>query len=373
MRERQKADREEGRLFTEGRTQKETDSRETVLLKVENLRVSYHTYAGEVQSVRGVSFQVNRGETIAIVGESGCGKSVTAKSVMGLIKTPPAEFKEGSRILFEGEDILQFDRKRFSSYRGKDAAIIFQDALAALNPTMTVGKQIMENIRHHSTLSRKEAREKAVKLLGMVGIPQPEHRVRQYPHEFSGGMRQRVMIAIAFANSPKLLIADEPTTSLDVTIQAQIIDLIRNLREENGSAVILITHDLGVVADIAQTLLVMYGGKIVERGSAKDVFHHPGHPYTNALLDAVPRLDQDSGKELYSIEGTPPDLINPPAGCPFSSRCRYCMEICTKEEPPVQDFGEGHEAQCWLYCLETPPEDAPFVRDTLIQSKGAGK
>ncbi len=331
------------------------------LLEVKNLAVSYHGYAGEVQSVRRVTFDVNKGETLAVVGESGCGKSVTAKSIMHLIKVPPAEIKEGSEILFNGEDVLKFDKKRLSQYRGGEAAIIFQDALAALNPTMTVGNQIIENIRHHSKVSKKEAMAQAVELLRMVGIPQPESRVKQYPHEFSGGMRQRVMIAIAFACNPQLLIADEPTTALDVTIQAQIVDLIKDLQREKGTAVILITHDLGVVANIAHRIVVMYSGKIVERGSNLDIFHHPKHPYTNALLEAVPRLDLVNKQVLTSIEGTPPDLLNPPKGCPFCTRCKYCMEICCTEEPPTEDFGDGHEASCWLYSLEKPAEDAPFT------------
>ncbi len=331
------------------------------LLEVKDLAVSYHGYAGEVQSVRRVSFDVNRGETLAVVGESGCGKSVTAKTIMHLIKTPPAEIKEGSQVLFNGEDVLRFDKKRLSQYRGGEAAIIFQDALAALNPTMTVGNQIVENIRHHSSTGKKEAMAKAVELLRMVGIPQPEQRVKQYPHEFSGGMRQRVMIAIAFACNPQLLIADEPTTALDVTIQSQIVDLIKELQREKGTSVILITHDLGVVANIAHRIVVMYSGKIVERGSNMSIFHSPRHPYTNALLEAVPRLDLVNKQVLSSIEGTPPDLLNPPAGCPFCTRCKYCMEICCTEEPPAAAFEEGHEASCWLYALAGRCEDAPFT------------
>ncbi|MDE7009986.1 MAG: ABC transporter ATP-binding protein [Oscillospiraceae bacterium] len=331
------------------------------LLEVKDLAVSYHGYAGEVQSVRRVSFDVNRGETVAVVGESGCGKSVTAKTIMHLIKTPPAEIKEGSQVLFNGEDVLRFDKKRLSQYRGGEAAIIFQDALAALNPTMTVGNQIVENIRHHSSTGKKEAMAQAVELLRMVGIPQPEQRVKQYPHEFSGGMRQRVMIAIAFACNPQLLIADEPTTALDVTIQSQIVDLIKELQKEKGTSVILITHDLGVVANIAHRIVVMYSGKIVERGSNMSIFHSPRHPYTNALLEAVPRLDLVNKQVLSSIEGTPPDLLNPPAGCPFCTRCKYCMEICCTEEPPAVAFEEGHEASCWLYALAERCEDAPFT------------
>lgn len=333
------------------------------LLQVKNLAVSYHGYAGEVQSVRGVTFDVNRGETLAVVGESGCGKSVTAKTIMRLLQIPPAEIKEGSQILFDGEDVLRFDEKRLSAYRGGEAAIIFQDALAALNPTMTVGNQICENLLHHSKMSKKEAMKKAVELLRMVGIPQPERRVKQYPHEFSGGMRQRVMIAIAFACSPKLLIADEPTTALDVTIQAQIMDLIKQWQSDQDASVILITHDLGVVANIANRIVVMYAGKIVERGDNRSIFYSPKHPYTNALLEAVPRLDLKNKQVLASIEGTPPDLLNPPKGCPFSTRCKYCMEVCCSEDPPVTSFEEGHEASCWLYYLDHPCEDAPFTRE----------
>ncbi len=333
------------------------------LLEVKDLRVSYHTMAGEVQSVRGVSFDMDKGETIAIVGESGCGKSVTARTIMHLLKTPPAEIKEGSQILFNGEDVLSFDKKRLSQYRGGDAAIIFQDALAALNPTMTVGKQIVENILHHEKMSKKEAWEKAVELLDKVGIPQPEQRAKQYPHEFSGGMRQRVMIAIAFACDPQLLIADEPTTALDVTIQAQIMDLIKALQKEKGTAVILITHDLGVAANIAHKIVVMYAGKIVETGYSLDVFRQPRHPYTNALMEAVPRLSLENKQVLTSIEGTPPDLLNPPVGCPFCTRCKYCMEVCCKELPPKVTFEEGHETACWLYYLDNPREDAPFTKD----------
>ncbi len=333
------------------------------LLEVKDLKVSYHTMVGEVQSVRGVSFDMDKGETIAIVGESGCGKSVTARTIMHLTKTPPAEIKEGSQILFNGEDVLTFEKDRLRQYRGGDAAIIFQDALAALNPTMTVGKQIVENILHHQKMSKKEAWAKAVELLDKVGIPQPEQRAKQYPHEFSGGMRQRVMIAIAFACDPQLLIADEPTTALDVTIQAQIMDLIKKLQKEKGTAVILITHDLGVAANIAHKVVVMYAGKIVETGLSHDVFLKPRHPYTNALMEAVPRLSLENKQVLASIEGTPPDLLNPPKGCPFCTRCKYCMEICCNELPPKATFEEGHETACWLYYLDNPREDAPFTKD----------
>lgn len=330
------------------------------ILEVKDLRVSYHTYAGEVQSVRGVSFDVEEGEAVAIVGESGCGKSVTAKSIMGLIKTPPGEIKEGSKILYKGKDVISMNQKEMSAYRGDEVSIIFQDALASLNPTMTVGKQIVENLMLHRDMNKTDAFAEAVNLLKMVGIPNAEERVKQYPHEYSGGMRQRAMIAIAFACQPNLLIADEPTTALDVTIQAQIMDLIKDLQKQMKTAVILITHDLGVVANIAKRIVVMYSGTIVERGNRDDIFYRPKHPYTCALLKAVPRLDLSNKQELASIEGTPPDLISPPKGCPFSTRCEYCMEICCEEAPEATDFGDGHQASCWLHHEMAPKDDLPF-------------
>ncbi len=318
------------------------------LLQIKNLRVSYHTYQGEVQSVRGVNLDINREESVALVGESGCGKSVTGKSILRLIQAP-GEIKAGSSILFEGEDVLSMDKKQLRAYRGGRASIIFQDALASLNPTMTVGKQIMENLLHHRKMSKKEAKAEAIKLLESVGIPQAEKRVDQYPHEFSGGMRQRVMIAIAFACQPQLLIADEPTTALDVTIQAQIIKLLKQLQTENHTSILMITHDLGVVASIAQRIFVMYSGIIVEKGTSKDIFYRPRHPYTKALLRAVPRMDGTNKGELDSIEGTPPDLIAPPEGCPFASRCKYTMPICQREMPEITQFGGEHQCACWLH------------------------
>lgn len=332
------------------------------LLEVKNLRVSYHTHAGEVQSVRGVSFDVEKGEAVAIVGESGCGKSVTSKAIMGLIQTPPGEIKEGSEIYYNGKDVLKFSDKEWSEYRGGEASIIFQDALTSLNPTMTAGKQIAENLIIHRGMSKAEALKEAVQMLKLVGIPNPEKRVNQYPHEFSGGMRQRVMIAIALACNPKLLIADEPTTALDVTIQAQIIELIKDLQEKLGTSVIIITHDLGVVADIAKRIVVMYSGKIIEKGLCNEVFYEPKHPYTWALLKAVPRLDLQNKQKLVSIDGTPPDLIAPPKGCPFSTRCKYCMEICLEEAPEVAEFSDTHSAACWLHHPLAPELDLPFSK-----------
>ena len=321
----------------------------SALLEVKNLKVSYHSYAGEVQSVRGVNFTVDTGESVAIVGESGCGKSVTAKTIMGLIQTPPGEIKQDSQILFDGRNLLDMSEKEWQAYRGSDCAIVFQDALAALNPTLTIGRQIAEKIMIHTDMNKEAAWKEAERLLTLVGIPNPAKRLKQYPHEFSGGMRQRAMIAIALACQPRLLIADEPTTALDVTIQADIIDLLKDLQKEFQMAVILITHDLGIVADIATKIVVMYAGKVVETGSNYDVFYNPKHPYTQALLRAVPRLDVEEDQELESIEGTPPNMIAPPAGCAFCTRCKHCMKICQKLEPPTYEFEDGHTAQCWLY------------------------
>ncbi|HBM75932.1 MAG TPA: peptide ABC transporter ATP-binding protein [Clostridiaceae bacterium] len=329
------------------------------LLEVQNLRVSYHTYAGEVQSVRGVSFSLEKGETLAIVGESGCGKTVTSKSIMGLIQTPPGEVKKGSRIIFDGKDILKYSEKEWQQFRGSEVSMIFQDPMTSLNPTMRIGNQIAESLIIHNGMSKKEALQEAVKMLKMVDIPNAESRARQYPHEFSGGMRQRAMIAIALACNPKLLIADEPTTALDVTIQAQIIDLMKDLQKKLGTAIILITHDLGVVADIAQNVLVMYAGQIVERGTIDDIFYNPQHPYTWSLLKSVPRLDSLKKSDLVAIHGTPPDLLAPPKGCPFASRCNYCMPICKEMAAEATEISSTHEAQCWLHHPNAPKVDIP--------------
>ena len=329
------------------------------ILEVKDLRVSYYTYAGEVQSVRGISFDVDRGETVAIVGESGCGKSVTAKAIMSLI-AKPGKIKEGSQILFDGQDILKMNKKALRSYRGVECAMIFQDALTSLDPTMKVGKQIAEVLQIHGKANKKEAAAQAVELLRQVGIPNPELRAQEYPHQFSGGMRQRAMIATALAGDPKLLIADEPTTALDVTIQAQIIDLMKDMQRDMGAAIVLITHDLVVVADIAHRICVMYSGKIVEHGLAQDIFYRPRHPYTISLLKAVPRLDLQNKQMLATIDGTPPDLLKPPVGCPFCTRCKYCMPICKEEMPPATDFGNGHEACCWLHDARAPQVDGLF-------------
>ncbi|GLC28727.1 ABC transporter ATP-binding protein [Clostridium omnivorum] len=329
------------------------------ILEVKDLRVSYHTYAGEVQSVRGVSFHLNKGETLAVVGESGCGKSVTAKSIMRLIQTPPGEIKKESQILFDGKDITKLDEKELREIRGADISMIFQDPMTSLNPTMTIGKQIAESLVIHRGMNKQEALKEAVKMLQLVNIPNADKRINQYPHEFSGGMRQRAMVAIALACNPKILIADEPTTALDVTIQAQIMELIADLQEKLGTAVILITHDLGVVADVAHRIQVMYAGMIIERGTTDEIFYNPQHPYTWALLKSVPRLDTGHKHELYSIKGTPPDLLKPPVGCPFASRCDYAMPICKEAMPEVTKLSDSHEVQCWLKHPLAPKVELP--------------
>ena len=316
------------------------------VLKIENLHVSFDTYAGEVHAVRGVSLHVGEGEVLAIVGESGCGKSVTAQTVMKLNPMPPARIKEGSIDLC-GEDIVAANEKKMQDIRGRLVSMIFQDPMTCLNPTMKVGRQLTEAICQHRKLSKDEAKKEAVRLLEMVQIPNAAERAEQYPHEFSGGMRQRAMIAMAMSCKPKLLIADEPTTALDVTIQAQIMQLMAKVREETGTAIILITHDLGVVANLADRVAVMYAGKIVETGTAEDIFYRPKHPYTQALLKSLPTVDSDRTERLVSIAGTPPDLLNPPKGCEFASRCEHCMKVCKKHVPPTYEVGAGHKAVCW--------------------------
>lgn len=332
------------------------------LIKAENLRVSYFTYAGEVHSVRGVSFEVEDGKTTAIVGESGCGKTVTSKSLMGLIEKP-GKILEGSSVLFEGTELMDYSQEQWQDFRGKNISMIFQDALVSLNPTMKIGKQIAENLLNHNEekLGQSEITERSVQMLELVGIPDARACLDKYPHELSGGMRQRVMIACALITHPRLLIADEPTTALDVTIQAQIIELMKDLQKKMGMAIIMITHDLGVVADMADTIIVMYAGKIVERGSSDDIFYNPNHPYTWALMNSVPRLDLDSKEELVTIEGQIPDLINPPKGCGFFSRCPYAMEVCAHLEPEETDLGCGHTAACWLLDERADRTGLPFA------------
>lgn len=334
----------------------------TELLKVEDLYVSFYTYAGEVQAVRGVNFSLKKGEAIAIVGESGCGKSVTAQSITRLIPMPPGKIKSG-KVLFEGKDLTKFSEKQMEGVRGKDIGTIFQDPMTSLNPTMTIGRQITEGLFKHLKMSKEQAEARAIEMLGLVGIPNPEKRYSQYPHEFSGGMRQRAMIAVALASNPKLLIADEPTTALDVTIQAQIIDMMRELKDKLDTAIILITHDLGVVADLAERVVVMYGGKIVETGNVKDIFYSSKHPYTWGLLKSVPRLDDDDKERLIPIYGQPPDLFQPPAGCPFAPRCDYAMKICQTQMPSMEKVADGHHTACWLTHPSAPKVNPPVGRE----------
>lgn len=317
------------------------------MLCVKNLKVSFQTYLGQVKAVRDISFDVYPGETVAIVGESGCGKSVTAQAIMGLISSPPGHIS-GGEILFGGEDLLKKTRKEMRHIRGKEMGMIFQDPMTSLNPTMRIGKQIMEGLRKHHSLSRQEAYVRAIEMLYLVGISNPEKRIEQYPHEFSGGMRQRAMIAIALACGPKLLFADEPTTALDVTIQAQILELMKSIQEKTRTSIVLITHDLGIVAGMCDRVIVMYGGQIVETGTVEHIYSRPFHPYTQGLLRSIPRLDMDKNKDLVPIYGTPPNLLTPPEGCPFCARCDRAMRICKIEAPQLTSITEKSSAACWL-------------------------
>ena len=323
------------------------------VLNIKDLYVSFDTYAGEVQAVRGVSYHVDEGEVLGVVGESGCGKSVTAQTIMKLNPMPPAKIKSGE-ITLDGIDIIATSEDKMQEIRGKEVSMIFQDPMTCLNPTMKVGRQITEAIKHHQKLSKEEAEKRSIEMLKLVQIPNPEERAQQYPHEFSGGMRQRAMIAMALSCNPKLLIADEPTTALDVTIQAQIIDLLGDIRKKTGTAIILITHDLGVVASLVDRVAVMYAGKIVETAKVNDIFKNAAHPYTKALLSSLPSHDTSKEDKLTSIPGTPPDLIKPPVGCGFASRCEKRMKICKAKQPPVFDLGDGHSASCWLLHKDCP-------------------
>ena len=338
------------------------------LLEVKNLRINFKTYAGLVQAVRGVDFILAKGETLAIVGESGSGKSVTSNALMRLIPQPAGRYEDG-QILFEGKDLLKLSEREMESIRGNEIAMIFQDPMTALNPTMRVGKQIMEVIlTHKKGVSKEAAKQRAIELLAEVGIPDPERRFKQYPHEFSGGMRQRVVIAIALAAEPKILIADEPTTALDVTIQAQILELMKKIQEKNGNAIIFITHDLGVVANVADRVAVMYAGQIVEYGSSHDIFYNPKHPYTWGLLGSMPDLDSEDSEELYTIPGAPPNLINPPVGDAFAPRNPYALAIDYKAEPPFYEVSPGHYAKTWLLHPEAPKVELPEVIRHRIES-----
>lgn len=327
----------------------------STLLELNNLKMSFYTYAGEVQALRGVSFTLDQGEVIGIVGESGSGKSVTSLSIMGLL--PPAAKIKGGSINFNGRDLLTLSPAQMQRIRGNEISMVFQDPMTSLNPVYTVGNQIMEPLMLHQHLSRAQAQKKAVEMLALTGIPDPEQRFNQYPHEFSGGMRQRAMIAMALSCQPRLLIADEPTTALDVTIQAQILALMKDLKEHFNTSIIMITHDLGVVAQLCSRILVMYGGIIVEEGKTRDIFHNPQHPYTWGLLQSVPDIRKLDQGRLIPIDGQPPDLLLPPPGCPFWPRCQYAMRICAETKPELTEVDPGHTAACWLCHHQAPGKE----------------
>ncbi|HCW51850.1 MAG TPA: peptide ABC transporter ATP-binding protein [Clostridiales bacterium] len=324
------------------------------LLRVVDLRVEFRTTRGRVRAVDGVSFSLDRGEALAIVGESGSGKSVTALSVMRLLPEPPARVT-GGRVLLRGRDILDLPEEDMARVRGREMAMVFQEPAGALNPVMTVGRQVMEAVTAHRAVTGREARHLALLALAEAGVPSPAARFGHFPHQLSGGMKQRVMIAMALACNPKLLIADEPTTALDVTVQAQIMELMKELKDKFDTSIMLITHDLGVVAGMASRVLVMYAGKIIEEGTVRDIYYNPQHPYTWSLLRSVPRLDAASKKRLLPIHGQPPDLLDPPKGCRFNPRCDYALKICLQEEPEYTYVNGGHKVACWRQHPEAPP------------------
>jgi len=318
------------------------------LLELRDLRVEFATHGGTVHAVRGVSLDVEAGKTLAIVGESGCGKSVTFQASMGLIPMPPGRITGGS-VRFDGRELVGMGAEEASRIRGREIGMIFQDPMSSLNPTMRIGRQLTETLRYHQGLSGAAARARAIELLEQVQIPDAAARVDRYPFEFSGGMRQRVMIAMAIACNPRILIADEPTTALDVTVQAQILELLRELQARNGMGIVLITHDLGVVARMADVVAVMYAGQIVEQGSVDDVFYRPAHPYTLGLQQSMPRREETRRARLEPIEGSPPDLFSPPAGCGYAERCPFAMRGCVPHDPPLGEVAPGHAARCWLH------------------------
>jgi oligopeptide transport system ATP-binding protein len=318
----------------------------STLLRVKDLKTYFYTDAGVVKAVDGVSYELNEGETLGLVGESGCGKSVSALSILRLISNPPGRIV-GGEIFFEGKDLLKVPEEGIRDIRGNKIAMIFQEPMTSLNPVLTIGLQVGEALELHRHMNKKEARDEILRLLKMVGIPDPERRIDDYPHQFSGGMRQRVMIAMALSCNPKLLIADEPTTAVDVTIQAQLLEVVKELTSRLGTAVILITHNLGVVARHVNRMAVMYAGRIVEQGPAAEVYAHPRHPYTIGLLASVPRLDKPRKERLVPIDGQPPNLILLPPGCSFMPRCSYRMEICSRERPELRPVGDSHFTACW--------------------------
>ncbi len=326
----------------------------SALLEVKGLKTRFYTQDGVVHAVNGISYTLDEGETLGIVGESGCGKSVSVLSLLRLIPEPPGKIV-GGEVLFEGRDLLKMDSEEIRRVRGRKIAMVFQDPMTSLNPVLTIGQQVSEALELHLGMSKREARKRTIELLEMVGIPEAEKRIDDYPHQFSGGMRQRVMIAMGLSCNPMILIADEPTTALDVTIQAQIIDLVKRLQDEIGMAVIWITHDLGIVAGLVEKVMVMYAGYIVERASVKDLYGDPRHPYTIGLLGSVPRLDEKRKKRLFSMKGLPPDLINLPPCCPFAPRCDYVIDRCLKEMPPLMPVAPGHEIACWVDVKSSKP------------------
>lgn len=338
------------------------------ILDIRDERLSFFTPAGEVKALSGVSFSMNQGDVLGIVGESGSGKSVTAYSIIGLTAYPGRLI--GGSIWFNGHEIDKMSEKEFRAIRGNEVSIIFQDPMTSLNPVYTIGNQIMEVILLHTKKSRSEAHERARELLELVGINEPERRLKQYPHELSGGMRQRVMIAIALACEPKLLIADEPTTALDVTIQAQILELMEDLRRKLSMSIILITHDLGVVASMCEKIAVMYAGHIVEYGTTDEIFYEPSHEYTKGLINSIPKLNSTEKEHLVPIEGSPVDLLNPPKGCPFAPRCRSCMKICLANMPPMTTLSETHYSYCWLHQRAEFEKECPGKKSEAARNTG---
>ena len=327
------------------------DENKKNLLEVKDLKVSFFTPAGEVKAVDGISYNLGYNEVMGIVGESGSGKSVEAYSIIGLLQKPGKVV--GGSITFDGQDLLSYDEEQMRNVRGKDISMIFQNPMTCLNPVYTIGNQLMEALQcHDDKITKEEAWKRAVHMLELVGINNAEKRMTQYPHEHSGGMRQRAMIAMALISEPKLLIADEPTTALDVTIQAQILDVMTDIQKRVNTSIIFITHNLGVVAEVCDKVSVMYAGKIVEQGDVNDIFYDPQHPYTKALLASMPRLDEDGHERLIPIEGTPIDLLDPPQGCNFGPRCKECRKICLTKKPPYADLGNGHISACWLHFMD---------------------
>ena len=326
------------------------------LIEVRDLAISFFNKSGEVQAVRGIDYTLRRGEVLGIVGESGSGKSVSSHAILRL--TPPSGKVKSGQILFDGKDILQMNKKEIQALRGNRIAMIFQDPMTSLDPLFTVEYQINESLKKHTSLDATSRKKRVIELLELVGINQPERRAKQYPYEFSGGMRQRVMIAMALSCDPELLIADEPTTALDVTIQAQIIDLLKELKNRLGMAIIFITHDLGVVSDICDDIIVMYAGKIVETGTKRDIFYQHKHPYTEGLLASVPDIDQDVAEKLVPIKGNPPDMSCVKAGCAFAPRCKYAMQACVREDPPLIEIEGTHAAACWKILRDAQQETA---------------